>query len=201
MKKAEGFTLIEVIIALAIFSLVSIVAYKGIDQLIKTKNRLDQENHKWQQLVIFFDQFESDIRQHIDRPVRNSQGQTEPAWLAKPSFSSPNDAQIMLSRLGDPQQTGYLMDGRRVGYRLNQGAVEIVLWPSLDLAESVKPEIFKMVDGVSDFSLTYLNQHGKWVKSWPDNSSQDTPINYYPRAVLVKISLTSGEFIYRVFAL
>ena len=65
--KEKGFTLIEVIIALAIFSLISIAAYKSIDGLIKIKERIENEDRKWRQVMVFLDRFEMDIKQHLTK--------------------------------------------------------------------------------------------------------------------------------------
>ena len=69
--KIKGFTLVEVIIALAIFAVLSIIGYKGISSLIQTKERVQIEDAKWQELMVFFDRFEFDIKQSINRPIRN----------------------------------------------------------------------------------------------------------------------------------
>ena len=200
-SKQQGFTLIEVIIALAIFATISILAYKGIDQLLKTKGRIDEEDQRWQQLMVFFDRFEADVRHHINHPVRNWEDQLEPAWFGKPTFRGEEDAQLSLSRLGEADQTGFLMDSRRVGYRFKEGVIETVLWPALDMAPASKVEVFKLVDHVADFSIAYLNPNGQWSSVWPVNPVTTDPISYYPRAVSLSITLQSGESISRIFSL
>jgi general secretion pathway protein J len=86
-KDQKGFTLVEVMIALAIFSLISIAADKGIDGLMRVKERIGDEDQKWQEVMHFLDRFELDIKQHANRPIRNANDQVEPAWWAQPVFS------------------------------------------------------------------------------------------------------------------
>ena len=69
-QKHKGFTLIEVIIALSIFAVLSVMGYKGLSSLIQTKERVDVEDNKWQQLILFFDRFELDVKQSVNRPIR-----------------------------------------------------------------------------------------------------------------------------------
>ena len=52
--------------ALAIFSLMSIAAYKAIDGLMRVKERVGAENRQWQQVMLFLDRFELDVKQHAN---------------------------------------------------------------------------------------------------------------------------------------
>jgi len=197
----KGFTLIEVIIALAIFSLMSIAAYKGIDGLIRVKERVGAENRQWQQVMLFLDRFELDVKQHVNRPIRNANDILEPAWSAQPIFVYQYGAQLSLSRFGDAQQTGYLMDTRRIGYRLNRGAIELMQWPSLDVTSAQKPEVFEVLQNVSDFKLKYLTKDSRWILSWPEVTDKNEVDEIFPRAVSLEITMRSGEKIQRLIAL
>ena len=200
-QKEGGFTIIELIIALAIFASVSIMSYKAINQLIKSNSHIYIENQKWQQFMLFFDRFETDIRHHIDRPIRNKDDQIEPAWYGTPYLTGEYGVNLAFSRLGEIQGNDFLMDSRRVGYRLKNGSIETLIWPVLDLAPSSKPEIFKLLDNVADFSIDYLNENGRWSKTWPNESMQLNPTINYPRAILISVVLNSGESVVRVFSL
>lgn len=199
-QKNRGFTLIEVIVAMSIFAVLSIIGYKGISSLIQTKVRVEVEDSKWQQLVLFFDRFELDVKQSVNRPILSRDDTVEPAWLGRPSFSGENDAQLVFSRLGDPEQSGFLMDTRRVGYRLHDGSVELLIWPSLDVAPLSKPEVFKVLPHVAQVTFSYLSADGRWLNAWPD-ATQAQPKAFAPTAVQLAIKLETGEMITRVFAL
>lgn len=200
-KKSLGFTLIEVIVALSIFAALSIIGYKGISSLIQTKQRIAIEDNKWQELLLFFDRFELDIKQCVNRPIRTGDDELVPAWLATPAYSGDDGAQLAFSRFGDPEQPGFLMDTRRVGYRLNEGAVELLIWPSLDVAPAAKPERFKVLSHVAQVTFTYLAEDGRWLTAWPDATLTTAQKSFAPSAVQVKIQLETGETVTRVFAL
>jgi general secretion pathway protein J len=201
----RGFTLIEVIVALSIFAVLSIIGYKGVSSLIQTKERVEVEDSKWQQLILFFDRFESDVKQSVNRPIRARDDNVEPAWFGRPTFTGEDGAQLVLSRFGDPEQSGFLMDTRRIGYRLHDGAVELLFWPSLDAAPSAKPEVFKVLTHVAQMTLSYLSADGRWLNSWPDLAPTSQPTSqqksFAPAAVQLLIKLESGEIVTRIFAL
>ena len=201
ITKKHGFTLIEVVVALAIFAVLSITGYKGIDALLKTKERVETEDQKWQQLMLFFDRFELDVKQSVNRPVRTADDQIEPAWIGRPTFAGNDGAQLSISRFGDADQVGYLMDSRRIGYRLNKGAVELLVWPALDVASASRPEVFVTMPNVSALVLRYLNGDGQWLASWPVAGVAPKPALYAPSAVSLSITLKSGETMTRIFSL
>jgi general secretion pathway protein J len=197
----KGFTLIEVIIALAIFSLISIAAYKAIDGLIKVKERIDNEDLKWQQVMQFLDRFELDVKQHANRPIRNANDIMEPAWVAQPGYTNQYGAQLIFSRFGNAELSGYLMDTRRIGYRLNQGAIELVQWPSLDLTKGENPEVFEVLQNVNNMNIKYLTNDGRWILIWPEVVGTNSGDTIFPKAVSLDITMHSGEKIQRLFSL
>lgn len=199
--KSFGFTLIEVIVALSVFAALSIIGYKGINSLIQTKQRITVEDSKWQELILFFDRFELDIKQCVKRPIRTNDDQLQAAWLAAPSFAGEDGAQLVFSRFGDPEQPGFLMDTRRVGYRLHEGAIELLIWPSLDAAPSAKPERFIVLTHVAQVTFAYLAADGQWLNAWPDVTQTIAQKSFAPSAVQLTIKLETGEVVSRVFAL
>jgi type II secretion system protein J len=93
------------------------------------------------------------------------------------------------------------MDTRRIGYRLNRGAIELMQWPSLDVTSAQKPEVFEVLQNVSDFKLKYLTKDNKWILSWPEVTDKNDVDEIFPRAVSLEITMRSGEKIQRLIAL
>ena len=200
-QKNNGFTLIEVIIALSIFAVLSVIGYKGLNSLIQTKERVAREDDKWQQLVLFFDRMELDVKQSVNRPVRGRNGDIEPAFIGHATYAGKYEAQLIFSRFGDREQSGFLMDTRRIAYRLNNGAVELLIWPSLDAAPTAKPEIFRVLSNVAQMTISYLTKDGRLVSAWPDSLAVSEPKAFAPYALKVSIKLSSGEMVTRLLAL
>lgn len=200
-SRHTGFTLLEVVIALAIFSLISIAAYRGVDSLLRAKQSVQAENRKWQEIMLFFDRFELDIKQHVNRPVNNDRNQIEPAWFATPERAGSQKTLLSLTRSGEKLQAGYLMDSRRISYRLSNGNIELLYWPALDITADSRPEIFIVLKNVRRFNLKYLNPQGAWLDFWPEPNSQDKNRLYHPKALQLELTMGSGEEIKRLFAL
>ncbi|EFV87063.1 hypothetical protein HMPREF0005_05833 [Achromobacter xylosoxidans C54] len=60
-QRQAGFTLIEVVIAIMIMAVISLISWRAIDSVALTSRRLDQHTEEALALQRAFDQFERDI--------------------------------------------------------------------------------------------------------------------------------------------
>jgi general secretion pathway protein J len=198
IKPVRGFTLIEVLVALVIFAVLSALSYRSLSVLLQTRERVELDTTRWREVMIFFNRLDSDFKRHVNRPVK-LQKQTQPAWLAKPELENENDAQLIFSALGSPEQNGWLMDTRRMAYRLKTGNIEMLIWPVLDSDIASKPASYPVLTGVKTFTLRYmLNKSHTWVNIWP---VENVNASVFPKAVEVSVTLNTGEKLNRIYNL
>lgn len=62
---ARGFTLLELLVAITVLSLVSLISWRGLDSLLATRQRLDPEAEEIRALLIAFGQLELDAAQTV----------------------------------------------------------------------------------------------------------------------------------------
>jgi general secretion pathway protein J len=193
-SREAGFTLVEVLLALAIFGVIAVLAYRATAALTEGEARLSAEARRWRTLEALFTRFEADIRQAVPRGSRVG-SRVEPAWLALPADGAGNAA-LVFTRAGAEFADDPGLAGQRIGYRLRGHAVEIAYWPRVDNAVEVQPAVYTLADGVSGFRVAYLGRAGAWRDGWPVPGE-----SALPRAVRVDLTLDSGEAIERWFAL
>jgi general secretion pathway protein J len=191
----QGFTLVELLVALAIFSVMSVVAYRGLNAVLETREHLMADNRKWRELAVFFSQMKESVANAVDRPVRDSGDLQAPAFLGKPDAVGDNDAQLIFTRMGLSGQQGHLGDLQRFGYRLRDRNIELLVWPVLDQAPHTLPTVSLVLGHVSSFVVRYLDDKGVWQAKWPVIGQNEV----LPRAVEVRLGLESGEQVIRVF--
>lgn len=194
--RQRGFTLAEVLVALTIFALMSMLAYRGLNSMLETRAHLDEDNRRWRDLALTLTQLEQDLGQAVNRPVRDSGGLLQPALLGNPQARA-DDAQLSVSRMGSAWQTGVAADVQRHGYRLHNGTLEQLVWPVLDQAPLSAPAVYPLLDRVSRFELRYLDAAGNWQPSWPLPGATAA----LPAALEAVIELDGGTSVTRVFAL
>ncbi|HVE50693.1 MAG TPA: type II secretion system minor pseudopilin GspJ [Casimicrobiaceae bacterium] len=191
-KRATGFTLIEILVALALMALVATLAWRATHSLVDGELRLSNESQRWRTLDVAFARMEADMRQAQPRAIK-AEGKPEPAWLA--ARESNGASAIVFTRAGSEFSVEPGVAGQRIGYRLRDNALEVVYWPALDRERYVAPTAYRLVDDVIGFRITHASS-GQWVESWPPSGEADLP-----RAVRVELALASGELIERWFAL
>lgn len=194
--KQRGFTLVEVLVALTIFALMSVLAYRGLTAVMQTREHLTEDNRRWRDIALTFAQLEQDMDLAVDRPVRDNGDLPLPSLVGNPQPSSANDAQLSFSRMGMAWQTGVLADMQRHGYRLNNGTLEQLVWPVLDRAPRSEPIVHPLLERVNRFELRYLDGSGNWQSRWPLPGR-----SALPAALEVILELDNGTIVTRVFAL
>ena len=105
----RGFTLVELLIAMAIFTLVSLGAYAGLNQVLLAQGRLNEYGADLADIQKTVMMIERDLLQMTDRPVRNEFGDMEPAvrmgdevleWTRLGRFGPAGSARSTLWRIG-----------------------------------------------------------------------------------------------------
>lgn len=196
-QKQRGFTLIELLVALVILTLLSVAGYRGLDAVLKTRERVAAETRKWQHLSFFFARLNQDIAQAVRRPVRDEAGAiVRAAWVGTTVTVGEDDAELIFTRAGIPDQGAALQAPQRIGYRLEQGMVVMLRWPALDQPPRIKPVRYPVLEGVREFRLRYLDNSGIWQPQWQYPDPGKLPV-----AAEVTLTLASGEEITRLFAL
>lgn len=193
----SGFTLIEMLVALVILSMLSIAGYRGLNAMIQTRERLAAETRHWQHLSQFFARMEQDISQAVHRPVRDRDGNVKEPWIGNATPVGDEDAELTFTRSGMPEQGSSQSAPQRIAYRFEQGSIVLLHWKSLDLAPNSVAVRYPVLEGVREFKLRYMDTVGNWYPQWPISSVGLE----LPAATEVSVTLAGGEEITRVFAL
>lgn len=192
----RGFTLIEVMVALTIFALMSGVGYRALEAVLTAAARVEQETVKWRELALAFVSMEQSLTAIVDRPVRERDGRAASAFSGSAAVRNDAEPLLVFTRMGFPDQGGTLADSQRVGYRLRSGQLEQLIWPVLDQAPDSEPRATVLVSGITTVALRYLASSGAWQAAWPPaGEAAGTPV-----AIEVSLKLATGEQVTRLFA-
>lgn len=194
---ARGFTLLEILVALVIFSLMSLLAYRGLNTVLQTRAHLTQDNQKWRDVAMLFARLEKDFAMLAPRPIRDQNNLRAAPLLGKASLQNDQDAHLQLTRMGIPEQADSLAGPLRFAYRLRESRIEQLVWPVLDAAPRSSPSVNPLLTQVAKLDIQYLDRTGQWHDHWPLNESS----NAFPSAVQISIELNTQERVTRLFAL
>jgi general secretion pathway protein J len=184
-----GFTLLEVLIALAILALIALLGYRAVSSLTGSEARLSTESARWRGLDAAFARLEGDMRLAQPRDVRTGDAR-EPAWFG--GLDAAGNSELRVSRAGPEFSTEPGMAGQRIGYRLRDGALEVLYWPHFDEPAHMVPAAYALAGGITGFEVDYLDSDGGWRTSWPVLGE-----SVVPRAVKIVLTLDGGDTIER----
>ncbi len=192
-RRSGGFTLVELLVALAILAVVATLGYRAMSALVDGESRLSFEASRWRALDAMFARFEADLRQALPREVRNG-ATREPAWWA--GLDARGNTELRISRAGPEFDVDPGAAGQRIGYRLADQQIEVAYWPRLDHPAQVEPARYALVDAVAGMQASFLDEAGNWRRQWP--SLGDPAL---PRAVRLEVVLADGTQLERLWAL
>ncbi len=194
-----GFTLLEMVVAVGIFALMSAMAYGGLNSALNTREHADAQADRLAQLQKAMLIIGRDIEQAIDRPVRDNYADELPAMKGGGYGSSV----LEFSRTGrsNPmgQQRSHL---QRVGYVVMEDQLLRQIWPVVDRSLDSEPFEAVMLEGVAGVDLRFMDNDMAWQTQWPlDNlglSPNQTP-PAMPRAVEITLDLDDWGRVRRIF--
>lgn len=191
--KSRGFTLVEVLIALLILSLIAVLAWRGMAALADGEARLAVETSRWTTLDAFFARVEADLRSAVPRAVRHGAGR-EPAFVA--GVDAAGNGMFTMTRAGSEFDGEPGAAGQRIGYRMTGGVIEIAYWPALDNVAAAAPATYPLLAGVAQFRVGCYKRDGRWIGQWPVLGDADVPA-----ALRVELLLVDGTRVERWIAL
>ena len=200
-KNKCGFTLIEVVIALAVFAVVGTLAFTGLNSILKHQSELQERSDQIKDLQLALKYLERDISQIIARPVRDQYGDRQPG------FSADEDSIMSFTYSGWRNPAGLSRSHlQRVAYEVNSdkdtNKQELIRhsWNRLDGAIIEDARSIPILKDIQELEWKFLNQGSVWETRWPPiNADPDSaPM---PRAVSVSFNVEPWGKITRIIAL
>lgn len=195
--RARGFTLLELLVAMAVLAILGTLAFRGLESILDAEARVRAETRRWGDVSLLFSQLGEDLTMAVARSARGPAGLVAPALLLHPAPADPalaEEPQLVITRLGIGEGAPAQSAPRRVGYRLRQGVLEYLVWASPDSPPGA-PASYALIEGISALRFQALDVDGGWAPEWPVTSDAAS----LPRAVSVRLALAGGEEITRIF--
>ncbi|MEW5791606.1 MAG: type II secretion system minor pseudopilin GspJ [Pseudomonadota bacterium] len=199
----HGFTLIEILVAILIFAVMSVMAYRGLSAVLTARERLTEVNARWRELALAFAQMNQSLDAVVPYPVDGIGPEAAP-FVGRETAPGPEDAQLAMTTMGDPARPAAQNAARRVGYRLRDGRLEYLVWPAPLAGPPGRPRVLTLLEGVQVFRVRYLDPNGVWQSQWPAAAAvpagQGAP-TVLPWGVEVEIQSRALPPVTRIFAL
>jgi len=170
----QGFTLIEMVIAVAIFAVMMVIAFPGLTHIAKVGDQVGQSNRLLSELQFALTYLNRDWTQVSSRKILDQYGDQKPHIMIEDnviSFTHSGWSNLLQQKRSELQ---------RVQYFVKENQLIRQYWVSLDQAPAEEPVSTVLIDGVESFTIYFIDSAEQPIERWPlavqDQQRVDKPI-------------------------
>jgi general secretion pathway protein J len=178
----KGFTLLEILVALFIFTIIAIIMTHALHTVLDIQAVTDKRAARLSELQLATLLLSRDIEQMIDRPIINNEGRLESSLVGATNA-------ITFTHAGLDNPLGQLTRAtlQRTRYTLENKILTRTIWPVLDQVATSKPSQRHLLNDVSALQFRYLDEEGHYNDRWPPANRPKAAV--FPRAIKISITL------------
>ena len=185
IPKQKGFTLIEILIALAVFTILATITTSVLYNAFTTRSRVNEQSNRLNELQLAVSLMQQDTTQTIERAIRSNEMRMLPAFIGQANY-------LEFTRDGvvNPGSIRKQSTLKRVAYVCQEGALIRRSWNTLDTINHNHYEDKLLLSHLTDCHFGYLNQTLQILPEWRE---QAVTLNQrkepFPKAIQVNLTL------------
>lgn len=193
-RSASGFTLAELLVAIAIVAIIGVIALTGLSNVMKQQAISSERIERWREVQFAMRILTQDLSQTHPRIVRDESGAVfEPAFNADPV----NQYALEFSRGGWSNPAGFSRGTvLRVAYDIEDDTLVRFYWPVADRTLATPPVRVELLTGLVDLRVLFYDNAGETYTEWPPPGSQE--LTARPRAIEATVELEDYGEIWRL---
>ena len=200
LRASRGFTLLEILVAVAIFGIVGVLAFSGYSELTRQSERLAESAARTRQIQTAIHRIVQDFSSLEPRPIREPLGDNlQPALLA----DARREQLAEFTHSGWSNPAGVPRSTlQRVAYVLEDGKLTRNYWVMLDRTLSTEPVRAVLLDRVKAINLRFMTNARRFTDQWPaaggGNAAGPNAAGALPIAVEITLELEDWGTITRL---
>lgn len=161
----KAFTLLEMLISVAVFALMAAMAYGGLNQVIRSSAQIKISNETLSELQFALSSIEKDLLQLSNRKIRDEFGDEQAAIKVAQD-------RLIFSRLGWANFIGAQRSHiQRVEYVIIENQLIRQYWTSIDQTVEQTPIQSVLINNIKSMSIKVIDSNQEIQTTWPVSDS------------------------------
>ena len=193
-SKAQGFTLMEVIVVLAVFALIGVISGQIISRVLDNQRLLAERGDRLSEVQLAMKILQRDVMQLNARSIRDQLGDArDPLMIGA-------DGMMEFTRAGwrNPLQLPRA-ELQRVGYILQDEDLYRAYWNVLDRPPDAEPNLQQLLSGVKQIEFFALDVSGNEHSFWPLLGDYATDPNTALAGIILRLEIEPFGVVERVW--
>lgn len=161
MRNKQGFSLIEILIALSIFALIASITSISLHLAFETRSKINAKLSHLERLQLALTHIARDIPQIATRSIYAGDMRYYKAIIASPDY-----LEFTRDGLSNPEQKETRSTLKRVAYLCRDSALWRRSWQSLDEPNRKKHIDKKLLGHLKDCHFAYLDKNNQLLSNW-----------------------------------
>jgi general secretion pathway protein J len=184
--RSRGFTLLELLVAVAVFAILSAMAYGGLRNVIDNSRQTEGAMERLQQVQLAMLNLSRDFTQLSTRSIRDEYGNSTNYLLS----GQGGDIIIEFTRGGRRNPAELLRSHlQRVAYKLEENKLSRLHWPHLDRTQEMQPYESVLLEDVENAGIRFLDSNNEWHSEWPPLDAAGIPGTEAVSLAAIEVSL------------
>ena len=196
-NRVSGFTLIEVLVALFVFGILTILTYSTLGQTFSNADFFSERMDRLQKIQRTVRYLTNDLSSAAPRPVRSELGDS---YLPAMMVSAANNFALAVTRGGWSNPAGIPRSSlQRCIYLLEDNKLFRVYYNVLDTTFSNNGISTEILDDVESLEIRLYQDDGQITNEWPPLNYEDSMrLSSRPRAAEIILTLSDEGKIRRI---
>lgn len=195
MRQSIGFTLVELLVAMAVVAVIGMMALTGLSVVIQQQSIAQERADRWREIQFAMRIITQDLSQIHPRPTREEFGE---AWIGS-VHADPNSYALEFSRGGWANPASFPRGSvLRVAYDAEENVLVRFHWSVMDRTAVTPPIRTELLSGVEEIDVRLIDANGEPHLEWPPLTMDGADaLIARPRVIEFRISLEDFGWIWR----
>lgn len=192
-SKYQGFTLVEILVALFIFTIISMILMSGLHNLITIHSGTEKSAERLRQLQLAMLLVRRDVEQTVNRPIVNASGKAERAFIGTPYG-------FTFTHLGlaNPMGVAVQSSMQRTSYFLRKDSLYRQVWNAVDATVGTHSYTKILISGITRAEFAYLDHNKQFRNQWPQQGQANQGL---PRAVKLTLVIANWGALTQIYVI